>query len=558
MQWVWDAEQLSFQKLDDEEITWVTIRGNHVPIPKRGSKRQKAEAIKQWFASKKKDLPQKSGQHSVYSAKFEHEKPKVTGVKGTGEGPSVHTDGQYTLKNIAINKARYFEKWANPRWILAGDRLSIKKGLLPDPDTHWATSFSDVKIGKINEELIADSIKYSGYFNAEAYLKHVNKQLEKIDEKIETAQKNLDWELKKKEKKDFNYSDIHERDYRETLQGLKDKKQVLEYIKPILEAHPKLMEEQGYVAVPANYMVDGKPVFNERVRNNIQLYWAGVIGLEELKARADTKEQKTIVEKINSKEDIVPAKAQMSRVEIPAEKYFLDEDTFLFAQPKYIRQHLVDLIIKASYYYQNRFNGSKNELDEKFEMWKSGKGYDVVKKYTEEILLNSPHGVNQEKREEIRTNILKELVNYEPPLMGENEMLLQNPHLTDPHMEWGRKPMESNYDLEKRLKQENIGNIMETEYISDIIDTTKYSGKSFYDLFKTYVSVSGDRTRRAFLEAGIKGSTYWGGSDHRGHVVFSDKDMKVLERTTSREKIKEWIDKQNEIKGNIKRDAESK
>ena len=39
-----DATQLEFKKLDPENIDWVTIRGNHVPIPKNGSREQKAKA----------------------------------------------------------------------------------------------------------------------------------------------------------------------------------------------------------------------------------------------------------------------------------------------------------------------------------------------------------------------------------------------------------------------------------------------------------------------------------------------------------------------------------
>ena len=105
-----DATQLEFKKLDPENIDWVTIRGNHVPIPKNGSREQKAKAIKEWFANKKKDLPQAKGGFSVYSARFEHDQPERK-AKRSGEGAEVHGSGQYTLRNIGINQRRYFDKF---------------------------------------------------------------------------------------------------------------------------------------------------------------------------------------------------------------------------------------------------------------------------------------------------------------------------------------------------------------------------------------------------------------------------------------------------------------
>lgn len=59
--------------LDDEDITWITVNGNHIPVKKGQSK---GDAVKEFLESKKSDGAKKSEKTETKS-----EKPKEKSTK---------------------------------------------------------------------------------------------------------------------------------------------------------------------------------------------------------------------------------------------------------------------------------------------------------------------------------------------------------------------------------------------------------------------------------------------------------------------------------------------
>lgn len=536
MVWVYDAEQLTFKKLDESQVIWRTIRGNRVPIPKYGTKEQKAESIKQWFAAKNKELPKKKKtQQAVYSAKFEHEKPKIAGTAYTGEGASVHTHGQYTQNRIDINKARYFEKFAHPRVVsLGGDILPSRA--IQHPRSAY---FHDVKWTDITEENVADSMAYNGFVGTKEYIRSIDRGIKKAESDITYWQD----KIKKLESSVEAYKEQKIAEYKSGIEKQEWAVEKLKRVREIAEQNPNILKDHGYKVVPANYFIGDKPVFDPQARNLIQKIYAGAETLEGAKDIANRwgkKKTKEIINSITDVSQVRPAKAQMSKVSIPAEKYFLDENKRIWSQSKYVKSKLTDIMIQLSYFYVNRFSGSIADKEENFAKWKQTDGYKAVREEVEKVMNSQGILWDRDKRDEARKTVLRKLTEYREPLMGENEQLLQG---GSEYMQWGHKG-DTNWNLERRLKQENIGNIAETEILNDVFESMAYHGKNLWDNVEHYVAGTRTRASKIFHDAGIVGSTYWGGTDKRGHVLFNVNDIKTIEKTTDRDTIKKWIHEQ--------------
>lgn len=518
--YVFDAEQLELSglgKLDKDQITWITIKGNHIPIPKGGSRQQKAEAIKTWFANKKKELPQKKPQGSVYSAKFEHERPEK-GKTHTGEGAEVHTHGQYTQKRIDINKARYFDKFKRERWI-APDNM-MYNNISP---VHYQDYLAHKRIKAENIDLqqIAYSFEESGYQSLSSYKEDLSRTIRYIPELIKdyTNQEEIRNQLERKE--------MFEKQL-EILESVENKED--------------LLKKAGYVKVSANYLIKNKPVFSPSVRNLIQLYQVKRLSLEDLKNGGSyyklNKADKELLATIEKPEDIVPAKAQMSKILIPAEKYFLDEDKKLTKQPSYIKKRLAPIILKEAIDYQYRWDPQSRE-----------KFYEDKETYEKLLNLvdNALHNKNIESEKE-RESLLDEFASlplaFDPnthflddEIFGANLMEVKTKE--GRQIKGGFSAKQELYSTAKTSREDRIFKVYKTA----LYDIARYNGKELYDNV-SYRSTP-TQANKAFLNAGIVGSTYWGGTDKRGHVLFNpEKDIKVVEKTTDPSVIQKWIEEQ--------------
>ena len=286
-----DATQLEFKKLDPENIDWVTIRGNHVPIPKNGSREQKARAIKEWFANKKKDLPEKKGLMSVYSARFEHEQPERK-AKRTGENAEVHGSGQYTQRNISKNLARYFDRFKRKRVTFYPQESGGLSGGMYGRVGDWLAQYVSLGNGR------PDSFDV-GYG--------------KLKDRLEK-------ELK----------DAKEHSYQYEIE--KYEKALAELLK---------MKPEDFRTTANSYLIGGEAVLNKEIQRYLQdamlqrfpeapdqEKW-----LQGMKDNiAAVKGGKKYADMIKSWADIQPAKAQMSVVRLPANKYYIKETKKVYEQ----------------------------------------------------------------------------------------------------------------------------------------------------------------------------------------------------------------------------------
>lgn len=93
----------------DDDIEWITVKGNHIPIKKGLSGQERGEAIQNWFKNKANrgeseysETPAYAGSGALYDT------PSLAAV-GSGEGAAAHGYGLYYAENLTTAK-RYAKK----------------------------------------------------------------------------------------------------------------------------------------------------------------------------------------------------------------------------------------------------------------------------------------------------------------------------------------------------------------------------------------------------------------------------------------------------------------
>lgn len=93
----------------DPDIEWITVKGNHIPIKKGLSSKEKGSAIREFFENKGKSAPMKRQTNIAYAGSGERYRvPSLTAV-GSGEGHAAHGYGLYYAFNPTTAK-RYAKK----------------------------------------------------------------------------------------------------------------------------------------------------------------------------------------------------------------------------------------------------------------------------------------------------------------------------------------------------------------------------------------------------------------------------------------------------------------
>lgn len=521
---VFDAEQLSFKNLDKDNITWVTIKGNHVPIPKRGSKEEKARAIKEWFASKKKTLPAPKPVSSVYSAKFEHDTPKL-GASGSGEGAEVHGYGQYTQKNIFLNKKNYFDDF--------GSKLVVPKdGVEEKPE--WNPIEKDVFnsfhlwAGTRGDDILTG---YRNYLNAK---------------------------IKKGEN------------------GTTEQKEEAQIASGKLKAYEDMIktgkiDPKDFVVANKYFLLNDKPVTNKMLSGALTRITSGISTFE--KERGDMEraieafkgQNKRIAEKaladLNSIKDIdkevKPAKAQMSRVELPATKYYLKENKSIIGQSGFVKNALKDAI----------YEYAAIESGVSLEHAKKNPWFDDISRLVDKAINSTESDAKRyfDEFQELQNKIRKEFDKNKAVLGGWESGITKS--------YWNMNDTERKNYLEHE-GEERAKNL--TDFVGDIksaLFTHPYksighglremvqgefvyrNGESLYNLFtrtgSSYGNTHADKVRGTNIlkRAGVKGVSYYGRADQWSNVTFDPKDVKVIEKTTDPDVIKKWIEEQNKHNG---------
>lgn len=525
---VFDAEQLSFKKLDEDNIIWRTINGNKVPIPKNGTREQKAQAIKQFFESKGKQLPAPKGKYSVYSAKYEHDKPKL-GATGTGEGANVHGYGQYTQKDININYQRYFKNFSEKY-------LWAKKGVKADPT--WSP----------REKEVFENFQYSVNNNDDIFSGYRNYLTEKI---------------KKFEKS--NYPDDVA-----TLSILRDSLNTYENM-----IKTGKLKSDDFVRVNKYYLINGKPAFNEILRKQLARIKGGITTLEEEKQNGERlletlrgsqkKLMKDALEQLkeikNVDVDVKPAKAEMTKVLLPAAKFYMREDKPINKQSNYVKNALKSAI----YEYAATESGVDLETAKK-SVW-----FDEIQNIVNSAIdnPNSDPKVFFDKVQELKSEMRSEAEKNNLRLGGLESGFYKN--------WWNMNEEEKKhyFENEKKMKAnylvdfvDDIKNLMITHPYRyeegktvGIMQQSKFiyrNGESLYNTITTvgggYGHTHGDQVKGTNIlkRSGIKGINYHGGVDKWGNVTFDPKEMKVLEKTTDPAVIEKWIKEQEKLGQNKK------
>lgn len=608
---VFDAEQLRFRELDKDEIIWRTIRGNKVPLPKHGSREEKARAIKEWFASKKKELPESKGRVGFYSAKVEHEQPKKA-ARGTGEKAQVHGEGQYTLKYAENNYENYFKKFQHTKSLVSsmsieekqklhgwysnlfGGMNSVKSlpGKIDKEISRWEKDIEDLKAHRAKYRGITEMSKES----AEALLNNPD-EMRKYGVPESITDYNELWRWAGRETgSDIDYI----RQKEKNIENAKDAKRQLER----LIAEGKIWEEPGvYTAGGKIYEKDtGKKTTQAGVHysiiNNIyrmksdeerEKYKADQI--EHYKNQIASLQQKikdlkpndweyswksqyekdirsiereiSWLEKLDIK-DIKAAKAQMSKVRLPASKTYLREATGLRRQSPYVKEGIKNTLID-SYGVNELRDLGLNDIADEFES--------IV---DDAIGLNNNHSSPQHI-----SNMLEDM----PDKLGSG--FKQN--LILGHT-FGQKPEE----FEKNStpwgkREENIRMNKAMYLVKEIADRLRYTllaknkidelvinnGRGIYNKLgrflanaktKSYWGASERQGQLAATKAlskhGINGIAYTGHgvsrvsgyTDSEGNVTFDPENkIEVLEKTTDPDVIKSWIERQRELIGKKKK-----
>lgn len=608
---VFDAEQLSFKKLPKEEITWVTIRGNHVPIPKGGSREEKARAIKEWFANKKKDLPQGKGRVSFYSARVEHERPKRT-AKGSGEGAEVHGAGQYTLKLAENNLENYFNKFGN-----------IQHQDWSDVDYDTAKSLKMLgNMRGIPIEKIKDKV--------DKYIEETTKKIESHKENLKTYQEMSGYSKEQMEEflKDSDkvfkitgrggFADINDAwrwanvSSSETKQGIQHLTEGIEETKNEYAKFKELVDAGKIKATHSTYKV-GDKVYREEFSNKVRqkdVYFSRIkelhkLSVPERKEFIDKKvteinnsiaEYEKAITELDPKKDwnanwykreyestirslkrdkswwekvdyenITAAKAQMSMVRLPASKTYLREATGLRRQSPYVKNAVKSALVESYGVGRLRDLGLSDLADE-FES--------II---DDALAINNAHSTPQHIEHMLEDMKLKLHTGFE-----ENRM----------HgVPFGRDPEAFKQIAPPVLRNEKAEKLNEAMYlVNEISDNLKYTllaknniddlminnGRGLYTRIgknlanaktKSYWGASTGQVYNAsskiLAKHGISGVAYTGHgvsrisgfTDGEGNVTFDPDKITVLERTTDPDVIRGWIEKQKKIYGKGKKNA---
>lgn len=515
-----DATQLEFKKLDPENIDWVTIRGNHVPIPKNGSREQKARAIKEWFANKKKDLPESKGLMSVYSARFEHEQPERK-AKRTGENAEVHGSGQYTQRNISKNLARYFDRFKRKRvWFMPSenDEMSNRKY---SQVGEWLAQYISLGNGR------PDSFDV-GYQKMSDY---INKELAKA--------------------KEHSY------------------KYEIEKYENILSQMTK-MKPEHFRTTANSYLIGGEAVLNkdiQRYLQNAMLYKFPEAPDQEkwLQGMKDNisavKGGKKYADMIKSWADIQPAKAQMSVVRLPANKYYIKETKKVYEQSPFVINAFRDVCIDRAIQYQIKHWTSTTKDNDKFTVEKFKEDHPAVYGLLEQVY-NKAVELHQKMQQDqeyipIHNEVWKQVV--ENP-QG-SAILAEIPHEDKNQLTFHDEQRESVYSSPRDTFWFNpwtLSDEQREEYYAKTKAQGEHGELSYKDFETIVARITNDvkstidpdarGMKKRLMAAGIKGIHYYGGVDGWGNVTFDPKkDIKVLRKITDPNEIRALIEKQKKI-----------
>ena len=598
---VFDAEQLSFKKFDDGEVIWRTINGNHVPIPKHGSRAEKAKAIKEWFANKKKDLPKGKGRVSFYSARAEHEQPKRK-ARGSGENAQVHGDGQYTLKLAENNMENYFNKFGNSMsqtWTddMPTDRLrsirQMRNLSIADTRRRVDASIKRTKEAmKKTEAQIAEYKKYSnmsmsemeeflsdpdkvhaitgrgGFVDKNDAWRWFNRAVSEGTTKLRFNQNYIDElkeELKTYEdhvkqghvKETYNTYMIGEKMYREEFSPKTRQKDV--YFSRVREVYGKPKEErkqyvEGKIADADKHIRDLKKGIEELKPTEWGYHWDKRNMEESLKFY---EKEKKWWENLDY-ENIVPAKAQMSKVRLPASKTYMREATSLRKQSPYVKDVVKKSLIDAYNIGRLRELGLPDMADE----------YESI--IDDALGLNNA-GSSASRIEHMLENMKSKLDT------GFSSNLMHGVHMGENSPESFEKiaPPVLKKDEARKLNEamhlvKHISDSLRVSLLAkDDNGLTINSGRGLYYKLGSIVankktrSFWGASTNNKYREAtkilskhGLSGIAYTGHGtsrvsgfkDGEGNVTFNpERDIEVLERTTDPEVIKQWITRQKKI-----------
>lgn len=601
--YVFDAEQLSFKKLDDDNITWVTIKGNHVPIPKSGTREQKAEAIKQWFASKKKDLPQAKGRMSFYSAKVEHDVPKAS-ARGTGEHAQVHGEGQYTLKFAKNNYENYFKKFGLTKTLASSLTVAEKQDL-----RGWHSNlFGDFNSAKTLPSRIETSVKK--WEHEIENLKADKEKYHKINElSKEEAEKLLDDPAEMgKYGIPTSITDVNELwrwsgvEHGYTVENIRQKEKNIENAKYAKNRLEQYLEEGKIWEESAIYTVGGKiyqkDFGKKKTTQQGMRYWQinklynmppeerekakqdeiarikeHIANYEEQLKNLSPKEwgynwDKRSAEeaiKLYNKEldwwekldvsDINPAKAQMSKVELPASKTYLREATSLRGQSNYIKKNVKEALIDGYRINKLRDYGLNDIADEFESIIDDAVGLNSNNssgEHIESLLLNMPDKFSTGFKDEVMNG---HHFNHKP----QDYMSSATPY--------GKREENVKLNEAKYLVDYIASNLRVTLLALKDNALAINNGRGLYDKLgrilanektKSYWGASqrqGQLTGGKLLQKhGISGIAYTGHgrsrvsgwTDGEGNVTFDPSKIKVLEKTTDPAVIEQWIKEQEQ------------
>lgn len=599
---VFDAEQLRFKKMDKDEVIWRTIRGNRVPLPKYGTREEKAKAIKEWFANKNKELPKGKGRVSFYSAKVEHDQPKRS-ARGSGEHAQVHGDGQYTLKFAENNLENYFNKF--------GNRMELDMSKLVDNEWNSIGEVRAISGGRtiegINREVDEILFKDRHQLNVDA------EKIEKLKKIVAFNEQEMDDYLKNNPKEveeltgikngfvDFTHAHSKfDNELMRTERGREATKEYIDRLEKQLKTFNDMVMEGKITEKPTILKVGDKVYMRDNQgsgyrekdkRFNIiqKLYMMSdeerknyvdfqIEGLKEkrqsyVKALEDLEKEKKDnwdyhwykrqyesyirdydreikwYEGIDYK-NIKSAKAQMSKVRLPASKTYLREATALNKQSPYVKNAIKTAIMEEYGVNKLREQGLGEYADE----------YESL--IDDALHLNNVHSTGQQLETKI-DNVARGFkggLSVMPKDIGYGQ---KNQKLQDM------------YDL-----MVGIGDMIKYSLLAHGEGSSLESnnGRGFYRRFGNYVtpekqknywgqvsSGRGDRNATMKLKKyGLSGIAYRGHGvsrvsgfvDGEGNVTFDPKkDIEVLERTTDPDVIRGWIERQKKLMGRRKKDA---
>ena len=547
-----DATQLEFRKLkklDEDNIIWRTIRGNKVPLPKNGTREEKAQAIKEWFANKNKPVPSARGQYSVYAARFEHEAPRRSARK-SGEGEAAHGEGQYTLKSVLKDK-RYFDMFKT-KYV----NFTAPEGFYDDLPPEIYGDTGSLVVGASDWRYMIKKI-----------LTRAKNRMGKYGDIKRSLADAVEYIKSGKFRSDYEHWSSEER---YAMTEHKDK---------LVEKFSQL-KESDFRLVPTRYLVKGEPVMGNEDRRWMLKFMVDVPertpeSLENLKQLLTEPLRK----KIDSWEDIKPAKAQMSVVEIPAEKYYFKEETPFNKQSKYVQQRLFEPWVDYNIRFKMRHWSSTSGKNFDINLFKEKHpdqyqflidyGKAAVKRVDELHREKTPeydwttNGIKDAVRREMGSRIAQMLRNVESgqlsffsPKEPENSYYSASGQIIEEvkPADWNRSFLTAKTDEETRHISEQTetkhGNMTRSDFVG-IMGYLAGEAGSFYR-GKAMLKESDLR------KAGIKGFSYYGHQDKYGNVTFDPKEIIVKKRTTNPAEIREWIRKQVKIRPDFYQDDREK